>query len=210
MRSSGSKSGVTTHPFSSFSDGCSPSPSSTTQSMQSNDANAPDETYQSAAARAAMNRQIVSFHEDPESHWIAELSCGHRRHTRHDPPFSDRPWVLTPEGRQSRIGIDIDCAACDRREIPAGYEPYRRTPVFDESSVPQALLRHHSTKRGVWARIRVTRGSLEYCIGAPFDSRECLTPLSPGVILPEVEHHVAARGPVSFFVEFLRPASVED
>jgi tellurite resistance-related uncharacterized protein len=155
-----------------------------------------------------MNRAIVAFHEDANSEWVAELACGHRRHTRHNPPLSDRPWVLTPEGRQSQIGIELDCVACDRREIPAGYEPYRRTPIFDESTVPDALLRHHSTKRGIWARIHVTRGSLDYYIHAPFNSLECLSPLLPGVVVPEVEHHVATRGPVSFFVEFLRPERV--
>src|SRR5512139_1286966 len=123
-----------------------------------------------------MHRQIVSFHEDPDSDWIAELSCGHRRHVRHRPPLSDRPWVLTAEGRRARIGTKLDCTPCDRREIPPGYQPYRQTSVFDRESVPQALLRRHTTKRGVWARIRVTQGSIDYYIHQPFNSRESLTP----------------------------------
>ena len=154
-----------------------------------------------------MNRAIAAFHEDEHSEWVAELACGHRRHTRHDPPFSDRPWVLTPEGRGSQIGVELDCVQCDRKAIPDGYEPYRRTAAFDENTVPDALLRHHSTKRGVWARIQVTRGELDYHLHAPFDSHERLTPQRPGIVLPEVEHHLAVSGPVSFFVEFLRPAS---
>ena len=157
-----------------------------------------------------MKRAIVAFHEDASSEWVAELACGHRRHTRHNPPLSERSWVLTPEGRQSQIGTELECGACDRREIPSGYEPYRRTPVFDENTVPEALLRQHSTKRGIWARIHVTRGSLEYYVHAPFDSVEQLSPLSPGIVIPEVEHHVATRGPVSFFVEFLRPGRADD
>ena len=152
-----------------------------------------------------MNRAIVTFHQDAESHWVAELACGHRRHVRHVPPLSDRPWVLSAEGRHSMIGSALECAPCDRREIPAGYEPYRRTPVFDEHTVPEALLRDHSTTRGVWARIHVTRGALDYYLHAPFESHERLTPAQPGIVLPEVEHHVGTSGPVSFFVEFLRP-----
>jgi tellurite methyltransferase len=155
----------------------------------------------------SMKRAIVAFHEDAHSEWVAELACGHRRHTRHNPPFSDRAWVLTAEGRQSQVGTELDCVACDRREIPAGYAPYRRTRDFDESTVPDALLRHHSTKRGIWARIHVLRGSLDYYVHAPFNSLEHLSPLSQGIVLPEVEHHIATRGPVSFFVEFLRPGS---
>jgi len=151
-----------------------------------------------------MNRAIVAFDEDANSEWVAQLACGHRRHMRHDPPFRDRPWVTTPEGRQSRIGLEIDCVSCDQRVVPAGYEPYRRTPIFDENTAPEALLRHHSTKPGIWARIHVVHGCLDYYIDTPFDSHERLTPLSPGVVVPEVPHHVATLGPVSFFVEFLR------
>jgi len=157
-----------------------------------------------------MNRPIVSFHEDAESHWVAALACGHTRHVRHDPPFSDRPWVLSEEGRRARLGSELDCVQCDRREIPPGYEPYRKTPVFDEKTIPAGLLRNHTTKRGIWARIRVTRGRLDYFLHGPFEVHERLTPAAPGIVVPEVEHHVAAAGPVSFQVEFLRPAAATD
>jgi tellurite resistance-related uncharacterized protein len=153
-----------------------------------------------------MNRSIVAIQQDIDSEWVAELACGHRRHVRHDPPFSERPWVLTAEGRRSRIGTVLDCVRCDRSEMPTGYEPYHRTRDFDEKSVPNALLELHSTKRGVWARIHVARGSLDYHLHAPFDRCERITPEAPGVVLPEVEHHVALSGRVSFFVEFWRPA----
>jgi Protein of unknown function (DUF3565) len=39
-------------------------------------------------------RKIVEFHQDEEHHWVADLDCGHAQHTRHDPPFFPRPWVL--------------------------------------------------------------------------------------------------------------------
>jgi tellurite methyltransferase len=155
-----------------------------------------------------MQRAIVSFHEDASSDWVAELSCGHRRHVRHQPPLSERPWVVTAEGRQSRIGLPLDCNPCDRRMIPPGYEPYRRTPTFSRESVPKALLERHTTKAGVWARIHVVEGSLDYVLHDPFDSRELLTPHAPGIVLPEVEHHLEMSGPVSFYVEFWRPGAV--
>jgi len=97
---------------------------------------------------------------------------------------------------------------CDRRVIPLGFEPYRQTPRFDEKTVPEALLRHHATKPGIWARIQVAHGSIDCFLHAPFDTSERLTPLSPGVVPPEVEHHLAVSGPVSFFVEFWRPVSM--
>lgn len=151
-----------------------------------------------------MNRPITGFHTDSEGHWVAKLSCGHAQHVRHDPPFVERDWVRTPEGRQSRVGALLDCVRCDRRELPEGYTPYHRTDTFTRDSVPEGLLRRHTTKRGVWARIQVSRGRLEYHVHAPFDTREVLEAGTSGVVLPEVEHHVAPLGDVEFFVEFWR------
>src|SRR5574338_426401 len=59
-----------------------------------------------------MERQIVGFHQDEEGHWVAELSCGHCQHLRHDPPWQVRPWVLSPESRQSHLGTVIECPLC--------------------------------------------------------------------------------------------------
>ncbi|HEV8397219.1 MAG TPA: DUF3565 domain-containing protein [Vicinamibacterales bacterium] len=59
-----------------------------------------------------MERRIVAFSQDDEGHWVAELECGHRQHMRHRPPFERRDWVTTPEGRESRIGVMVNCRAC--------------------------------------------------------------------------------------------------
>lgn len=59
-----------------------------------------------------MHRKIVGFHRDDQSHWVAELQCGHNQHVRHDPPLVSRPWVLTEEGRQSRMGMLLNCVLC--------------------------------------------------------------------------------------------------
>lgn len=60
-----------------------------------------------------MRRKIVGFDRDDESHWRVELDCGHFQHVRHDPPLNTRPWVLTEEGRASRLGLELDCKRCD-------------------------------------------------------------------------------------------------
>jgi Protein of unknown function (DUF3565) len=54
-----------------------------------------------------LQRKVVGFHKDDESHWVAELDCGHAQHTRHDPPFFPRPWVLSEEGRMSWIAFAV-------------------------------------------------------------------------------------------------------
>ena len=51
-----------------------------------------------------MRRTIEGFHQDDAGDWVAELSCLHGQHVRHQPPFQDRAWVLTPEGRTERVG----------------------------------------------------------------------------------------------------------
>ena len=60
-----------------------------------------------------MNQPIVGYHLDEERHWVAELRCGHNQHVRHDPPWTNREWVTTPEGRAGRLGSLLDCKKCD-------------------------------------------------------------------------------------------------
>jgi len=65
-----------------------------------------------------MKQAIVGFHPDDEGHWVADLACGHNQHVRHNPPWELRPWVVTPEGRASRIGALLNCVKCDERAPP--------------------------------------------------------------------------------------------
>lgn len=60
-----------------------------------------------------MRRKIVGYHQDEARDWVAVLDCGHPQHARHQPPWIERFWVMTPEGRQSRIGMELDCKRCD-------------------------------------------------------------------------------------------------
>ncbi len=151
-----------------------------------------------------MKRTIIGFHRDEEGDWVAELDCGHGQHVRHRPPFVSRPWVTSAEGRESMLGRELDCLRCDRMEWPENYESHRRTPDFDEGSVPAGLRSDHTTKRGTWARIRVLSGALRYHVGAPIERSFRINPASPAVIVPEVPHRVETEGPVRFFVEFYR------
>lgn len=60
-----------------------------------------------------MKQAISGYHKDEEDHWVAELSCGHFQHVRHDPPWMNRLWVISPEGRDSRLGFELECKKCD-------------------------------------------------------------------------------------------------
>ena len=91
--------------------------------------------------------------------------------------------------------------------LPANVRPYRRTPEFTEATVPQALLKAHTTKEGAWALIHVLEGRLAYRIEDPrrSASETVLTARTPpGVVEPTILHAVEPLGPVRFYVEFHR------
>ena len=60
-----------------------------------------------------MKQGITGYHKDDENHWVARLSCGHFQHVRHDPPWMNRLWVTTLEGRNSMLGFELECKKCD-------------------------------------------------------------------------------------------------
>jgi hypothetical protein len=60
-----------------------------------------------------MRQPITGFHQDDERHWVAELACGHFQHVRHVPPWINRPWVTTPQGRERALGRMLECRKCD-------------------------------------------------------------------------------------------------
>jgi len=61
-----------------------------------------------------MQQAIVGFHLDEQAHWVADLSCGHGQHVRHDPPWQNRPWVLTEQGRNEKLGMMLECKRCEQ------------------------------------------------------------------------------------------------
>jgi uncharacterized protein DUF3565 len=63
-----------------------------------------------------VKRKILGFHRDEGGDWVAELECGHAQHVRHDPPWQERPWVVTPTGRRSRIGMELNCKKCEEED----------------------------------------------------------------------------------------------
>jgi len=88
--------------------------------------------------------------------------------------------------------------------LPPSLQVYRQTPEFTEGTIPAGLRSTHTTRAGVWARIRIAEGELVLRILEPEREELVLTPLRPGVLPPQVPHCVEPRGPVRFCVEFLR------
>jgi len=90
--------------------------------------------------------------------------------------------------------------------LPEGVAPYRKTPVFTETTIPAGLLRSHSTAAGVWGLIHVLEGRLRYRVIEAGEERVLEPGAPPGVVEPTVTHEVAPLGPVRFYVEFHRHA----
>lgn len=90
------------------------------------------------------------------------------------------------------------------KPLPPEVRHYKTTPEFTQDSVPAALRRNHTTAAGVWGRIVVLEGSLRYTIVEPAPEQLLLTPGQPGIVEPQMAHHVEIVGPVRFCVEFHR------
>ncbi len=94
------------------------------------------------------------------------------------------------------------------KPLPEAAKAYKRTPEFNQETIPQGLLREHRTKADVWGRIVVLEGELEYVVAGgrstDQDRRWRLSPACSGIIEPQVVHSVVPVGPVRFYVEFLR------
>lgn len=149
-----------------------------------------------------MIRTIDGFHQDDEGDWVAELSCLHGQHVRHQPPFQERPWVVTEEGRSSRLGAELDCPRCDRSELPEGLS-VARTVTFDEATMPAGLRRDHRVAERTWGLLRVLEGSLRFRLATdpPVDVELRAGASHP--IPPAVPHSVEPLGPMRMAVDFL-------
>ena len=90
------------------------------------------------------------------------------------------------------------------KALPEDVTAYKKTPEFDELSVPKGLLNAHQTKEGVWGKIVILEGQLQYTIDAPEIEIVVLTKNIYGVVEPEIFHKVKPLGKVRFYVEFYR------
>lgn len=90
------------------------------------------------------------------------------------------------------------------KQLPENIFPYKRTPEFNEVTVPSGLLKAHQTKEGVWGKIVILEGELQHTISEPEIEVLTLTENNYGVVEPTVFHKVKPLGKVRFYVEFYR------
>ena len=90
------------------------------------------------------------------------------------------------------------------KQLPTNVVPYKKTPPFNQSNVPNGLLNAHQTKEGVWGKIIIIEGKLQYTINEPQVEIIILDQNIYGVVEPTVLHEVKPLGAVRFYVEFYR------
>jgi tellurite resistance-related uncharacterized protein len=147
-------------------------------------------------------RSIINFHQDDEDDWVAELSCLHNQHIRHHPPFQNHPWILKESERDAHLGSEIDCLLCDRAELPNQLSYLRTAGPWDEHTLPRGLQMAHRVAAGIWGRLRVLNGSVDFCIATTPPINITLAAGAEQAIPPSVLHEVALSGPVYLLVEF--------
>jgi len=90
--------------------------------------------------------------------------------------------------------------------LPKHVQKYAETPVFTEESVPKKLTSVHDTKEGVWGRLIMIEGQLDFVIPGPPHISQSLQAENGdiAIIEPQIPHYVDIKGPVTFKIEFLR------
>jgi tellurite resistance-related uncharacterized protein len=95
-------------------------------------------------------------------------------------------------------------------QLPAGLEHVRTTAVFDHENHPAGLRREHRVAEGVWARLVVHTGALEFVFDDEPDAPRHVEAGGSVVIPPGRPHHLDLPEPVTFALEFHRDAARPD
>ncbi len=89
-------------------------------------------------------------------------------------------------------------------KIPDGFVKYSESPVFTQDTVPAKLQKDHDTKAGVWGKLIVSEGALDYVLAEFPNEMNRVAKGEHIIIEPTVLHHVKLAGDVKFQLEFYR------
>ena len=150
-----------------------------------------------------MKRTIDGFLQDEQGDWVAQLSCLHGQHIRHQPPFRERRWVQSESGRRARVGSAIECPLCDRAELPDGLHVARTAGPFDGSTVPVSLQRGHCVAERTWGCLRVIDGCVGFSMVTAVPVDRCVNAGDRQAIPPGVPHALRLDRPFRLEIDFL-------
>ena len=89
------------------------------------------------------------------------------------------------------------------KELPDGLPAYNKTQTYTDKTTPGMMKNDHQTRIGVWGKIIVLKGQVNYLI--PADNEEImLEPGLDGIIEPTTLHKVDPQPGSKFYIEFHR------
>ncbi len=90
------------------------------------------------------------------------------------------------------------------KDLPDDVHKYSESPLFSEQTVPDKLTSEHDLKAGVWGKLCVIAGNLNYHVPGKPDQVSAIKAGEYVIIEPRQVHFVRPRGHVQFKVEFYR------
>lgn len=89
-------------------------------------------------------------------------------------------------------------------QLPDSVHKYSETPIFNEKSTPAKLTSSHNTKAGVWGKLLVLDGALDYILASDPENVMRVAKGAHCIIEPEIFHYLRLWFPVSFRIEFYK------
>ena len=153
-----------------------------------------------------MHRAMTGFRRDDDGAWVAELSCLHSQHIRHEPPFSGGRLDRGRRGSAPRASASRSTArSVTAPSCPEGLEPTRTTATWDATTVPAALRRAHRVAARTWGLLEVEAGEVRFQADTDPPLDVVVTPDRPQPIPPELDHHIEPSEDARFHVDLPRP-----
>ena len=92
------------------------------------------------------------------------------------------------------------------RKLPDNVTEISRTASYTTETVPESLLENHSTKKDVWGKLVVERGTVHYTVTDPAEAGEYqINAGDYGLIVPKQQHHVELMtDDTVFHIEFMK------
>lgn len=89
-----------------------------------------------------------------------------------------------------------------KRDMPGGLQHTRTTPEFTHESTPEGLRRAHRIATGVWGRLHVREGHVDFIFEDDTNTPIAVMAGEHVDIPPDTPHHVVTRPGCRFAVEF--------
>jgi tellurite resistance-related uncharacterized protein len=87
--------------------------------------------------------------------------------------------------------------------MPQNLNCYKSTKIFNQDSIPKAILNRHNTQAGVWGKLIVLAGEVIF-VDLENNCEITATSERSVNIVPEAWHHLKVTGPVELKVEFYK------